>query len=102
MKVYRKRKHAKEATKAKKTKFLDTKVKLPSAKSESVQQLKRDINSANKEINKSMTKQAINSANKEINKSMTKQEEPVFFPTNWVVAPRSYHCISGVNVIIKY
>ena len=86
MKVYRKRKHAKEATKAKKTKLLDTKVKLPSAKSESVQQLKRGINSANREINK----------------SMAKQEEPVFFPTNWVVAPRSYHCISGVNVIIKY
>ena len=61
MKVYRKRKHAKEATKAKKTKLLDTKVKLPSAKSESVQQLKRDINSAtNKEINKSMTKQEKN------------------------------------------
>ena len=61
MKVYRKRKHAKEATKAKKTKLLDTKVKLPSAKSESVQQLKRDINSAtNKEINKSMAKQEKN------------------------------------------
>ena len=57
MKVYRKRKRAREATKAKKMKLLDTKVKLFSAKSESVQQLKRDINSANKELNKSMTKQ---------------------------------------------
>ena len=57
MKVYRKRKHAKEATKAKKMKLLDAKVKLLSAKNESVQQLKRGINSANKEIKKSMAKQ---------------------------------------------